>query len=57
MDLTTDECRTKAEECRAMAEQAIQADHRVMLLHIAETWERICETCANAYTSRAKHAL
>ena len=40
-NLTIEECRAKAAECRAMARDAVQADHRVMLLHIAETWERI----------------
>jgi hypothetical protein len=44
--LTIDECRTKAKECREMAEHA-EADHRVMLLHIAETWERICAEVRN----------
>jgi hypothetical protein len=39
--LTFEECSAKAAECRAMAEQAWQDGHRVMLEHIAETWERI----------------
>ena len=42
MKLTTEECRTKAAECRAIARDTAQQDQRVMLLHIAETWERIC---------------
>jgi hypothetical protein len=37
-------CRAKAEECRLLAKQAKQPAHRIMLLHMAETWERIAAT-------------
>jgi hypothetical protein len=32
----------KAGECREMAKGADRPEHRIMLLHMAETWERIC---------------
>lgn len=44
--LTTEECRTKAIECREMAEH-VGPGHRIMLLHIAETWERISAEVRN----------
>jgi hypothetical protein len=34
----------KAKECRDLARTAAQTQHRVMLNHIAETWERLAET-------------
>jgi hypothetical protein len=37
-------CRTKAEECRTLARADKNAAHRIMLLHMAETWERIAKT-------------
>lgn len=37
-------CRDKAAECRLMAEHDRNQAHRVMLLHMAETWERIAKT-------------
>jgi hypothetical protein len=40
--LTIEECHAKAAECRDMAKRAIKPEHRVMLDHMAETWERIC---------------
>ena len=39
--LTPEECRIKAAECRDMAARTLQADHRIMLEHIAQTWERV----------------
>jgi hypothetical protein len=39
--LTAEEARAKAIECREMATRAIKSEHRTMLEHIAETWERI----------------
>jgi hypothetical protein len=39
--LSLDECGAKAKECRALAKQAIIEPHRIMLEHIADTWERI----------------
>ena len=39
-------CRAKAAECRLLAAQASEPSHQVMLLHMAETWERIAETYA-----------
>jgi len=41
--LTLEECHAKIAECRSMAQRASQQDHRVMLNHMAETWQRICE--------------
>ena len=40
--LTLEECHGKAGECRAMAKRADNPSHRIMLEHMAETWERIC---------------
>jgi len=39
--LTSDQCRKQADACREMACVAINPAHRIMLEHIAETWERI----------------
>jgi hypothetical protein len=39
--LTSLACRLQAEECRAQAEKEMRHEHRIMLEHIAETWERI----------------
>jgi hypothetical protein len=40
--LTHAECTAKAEECRELSARAATERHRVMLSHMAETWERIC---------------
>jgi hypothetical protein len=40
--LTIEECHSKVAECREMARRAHRPEHRVMLEHMAETWERIC---------------
>ena len=42
MDAET--CREKAAECRALAQADKNQSHRVMLIHMAETWERIALT-------------
>jgi hypothetical protein len=39
--LTPAECITKAQECRDMARRAVRPEHRAMLQHMAETWERV----------------
>jgi len=39
--LTPAEAQAKADECRAMAKVAISESLRLMLISIAETWERI----------------
>jgi hypothetical protein len=39
--LSLDECGAKSKECRAMAKEAVLEPHRIMLEHIADTWERI----------------
>jgi hypothetical protein len=39
--LTPTEAQAKADECRAMAKMALNESHRIMLISIAETWERI----------------
>jgi hypothetical protein len=41
--LTVEECHAKVAECRDMARRARDPSHRIMLEHMAETWERICE--------------
>ena len=40
--LTIEECHAKAEECRDLAKRAARPQHRIMLEHMAETWDRIC---------------
>jgi len=40
--LSVEECHTKAAECRDTAKRAQNPEHRVMLEHMAETWDRIC---------------
>ena len=44
MPLSTVEARAKAQECRDLSERAQMAEHRVMLEHMAETWDRIAAT-------------
>ena len=34
-------CRQQAKNCRALAEKVMTPAHRVMLEHIADTWDRI----------------
>jgi hypothetical protein len=40
-ELTVQQCHTEAATCRALAQQVMTQAHRVMLEHIAGTWERI----------------
>jgi hypothetical protein len=40
-------CHAKAQECRGLAKLASRQGDRTMLLHMAETWERIAKTCDN----------
>lgn len=40
--LTPEECHAKVAECREMASRASDSSHKIMLSHMAETWERIC---------------
>jgi len=42
--LTAEEARAKVRECREMAARAIYSEHRIMLEHMPETWERIALT-------------
>jgi hypothetical protein len=42
--LSAETCRAKAEECERLSKQAHRQEHRVMLAHMAETWERIAKT-------------
>jgi hypothetical protein len=44
--LTVDECQSKAEDCCEMAEVAIRPEHKIMLQHLAETWDRIAADVA-----------
>ena len=39
--LSAEECKSKAEDCREMGRVAVRSEHRIMLQHMAETWERI----------------
>ena len=40
-ELTAEQCRQQAMECRALAAQTMSTPHRIMLDHIAQTWLRI----------------
>jgi hypothetical protein len=42
--LDAETCRQKAAECRLMARRDRNLEHRIMLEHMAETWERIAGT-------------
>jgi hypothetical protein len=39
--LSSEQCRLKADECREQARVASKPEHRIMLQHMAETWDRI----------------
>ena len=53
--LNAESCRVKAEECRCLAQTDKNASHRVMLLHMAETWERIAKTYEHGNSSANAH--
>jgi len=40
-DLTSEQCREEAEQCKRLAAHAMSGPHRIMLEHIAQTWLRI----------------
>ena len=42
--LTASEAEAKVTECREMAQRAMNPEHRIMLIHMAETWERIAKS-------------
>jgi hypothetical protein len=42
--LTFEEAQAKSAECRTIAARARFPEHRIMLEHMAETWERIART-------------
>jgi hypothetical protein len=39
--LSAKDCRALGDECRAMAKSMASQEHRVMLQHMADTWDRI----------------
>jgi hypothetical protein len=39
--LTTAACNQQAENCRGLSKEVMTPSHRIMLEHIAATWERI----------------
>jgi hypothetical protein len=45
--LTNLDCIIQAEECRHLAHGALSSEHRIMMHHIAETWERIATDIEN----------
>jgi hypothetical protein len=47
--LSADQCREKAVECRVQARLSRNETHRVMLLHMADTWDRIAATTGNGH--------
>jgi hypothetical protein len=42
--LDAEACRAKAAECRALAWMTGEQSQRIMLEHMADTWERIAKT-------------
>jgi hypothetical protein len=42
-DMDAASCRKMAGYCRNIADVVLEDSHRIMLLHMAETWERIAE--------------
>jgi hypothetical protein len=42
--LDAEQCRLKAEECRALARTSNDPHRRTMLEHMAETWERLARS-------------
>jgi hypothetical protein len=40
-ELTIEQCDDQANRCRALAENVMTPPHRIMLQHIAATWDRI----------------
>jgi hypothetical protein len=47
--LSPDMCREKAHECRELARHAANDAHRIMLMHMADTWSRISTTLPNGH--------
>jgi hypothetical protein len=47
--LTPAQARQKAEECRVLARTAQDNSHRIMLNHIAETWDRIADSAQSEH--------
>jgi len=45
-ELTASQCQEEADRCRALMRQVMAPAHRVVLDHIADTWERIAEDIA-----------
>ncbi len=45
--LNTEEATAKAAECREDAKRAKLSEHKIMLEHMAQTWERIAKTLEN----------
>jgi hypothetical protein len=39
--LSAEQCTAKAVECRELAKTANRQEHRIMLEHMADTWERV----------------
>ena len=46
--LPIDICETRAAECRALSRKSQSDSVRIMLEHIAETWERIAQNLKDA---------
>jgi hypothetical protein len=47
--LSPDQCRDKAHECRELSRQAQNDAHKIMLMHMADTWSRIGTTLPNGH--------
>jgi hypothetical protein len=46
--LTMKDCQEQAANCRKAAMQVMTSAHRIMLEHIADTWDRIAADIHNA---------
>ena len=54
--LTAEDARNKSAECREMAKRAVRPEHRVMLEHMADTWDRIALNLSSESVSAVPEA-
>jgi hypothetical protein len=47
--INVEEARAKAAQCRVDAKRVTRPEHKTMLEHMAETWERIAKSLQNGH--------
>jgi hypothetical protein len=52
-ELTADQCRAEAASCRRLARLTMKTLHRVMLEHIAATWEQVAQEIEQGRSDRS----